>query len=97
MDKKRAVLYARCSTGRQAEKDLSIPAQLKALRRYAEQHNYIVVAEKVDAGKSGRKLEGRDALAEILELAGTETKELRCNSGLEVLTLHEKTGLLSNS
>jgi len=74
MDKKRAVLYARCSTGRQAEKDLSIPAQLKALRRYAEQHNYIVVAEKVDAGKSGRKLEGRDALAEILELAAQKPR-----------------------
>ncbi|MGE0903767.1 MULTISPECIES: recombinase family protein [Dehalococcoides] len=31
----KAAIYARVSSERQAEKDLSIPAQIKALRKYA--------------------------------------------------------------
>ena len=31
----RVAIYARVSSERQAEKDLSIPAQIKALKRYA--------------------------------------------------------------
>ena len=33
----RVAIYARVSSERQAEKDLSIPAQLKALKRYRVQ------------------------------------------------------------
>ena len=44
----RVVLYARVSSERQAEKDLSIPAQLKALRDYASTKNWRVVKEFVD-------------------------------------------------
>ena len=50
----RVVLYARVSSERQAEKDLSIPAQLKALRDYASTKNWRVVKEFVDAAESAR-------------------------------------------
>ena len=35
----RAALYARVSTFQQTDKD-SIPAQVDALKKYAEEHNY---------------------------------------------------------
>ena len=44
----RVVCYARVSSERQAEKDLSIPAQLKALRRYALDRNWELVGEYID-------------------------------------------------
>jgi DNA invertase Pin-like site-specific DNA recombinase len=50
----RAVLYARVSSERQAERDLSIPAQLKALRAYAATKNWSIVKEFVDAAESAR-------------------------------------------
>lgn len=38
------VLYLRVSDPRQAERDLSLPAQLAALKKYAADHGYLVVA-----------------------------------------------------
>ena len=49
---KRAAVYARVSTSRQAEHDLSIPDQLAQARRYAEQHGFEVVQEFVEPGAS---------------------------------------------
>lgn len=46
-------LYARVSSDRQ-DVDLSISAQLKALREYAEKNGYRVVREFVDEAESGR-------------------------------------------
>jgi site-specific DNA recombinase len=46
------VLYGRVSTAEQAEKDLSIPAQLDALRRYCLQHGYVIANEYVEPGFS---------------------------------------------
>ena len=48
-----AALYARVSSDRQ-DVDLSIAAQLRALRDYAEKHDYIVAREYVDEAESGR-------------------------------------------
>ena len=48
----RVVLYARVSSEKQAEKDLSIPAQLKALRKYALQRNWEIVTEYIDGPNS---------------------------------------------
>ena len=48
-----AALYARVSSDRQ-DVDLSISAQLKALRDYAGQHGYRIVKEYVDEAESGR-------------------------------------------
>src|SRR5580698_6590948 len=46
------VLYVRVSTSEQAEKDLSIPAQLDALRRYCSARGYTVAKEYVEPGVS---------------------------------------------
>ncbi len=46
-------LYARVSSDRQ-DVDLSVAAQLRALRDYAEKNNYLVVREYVDEAESGR-------------------------------------------
>ena len=48
-----AALYARVSSDRQ-DVDLSIAAQLRALRDYAEKNDYLVVREYVDEAESGR-------------------------------------------
>ena len=46
-------LYARVSSDRQ-DVDLSVAAQLRALRDYAAKNDYIVVREFVDEAESGR-------------------------------------------
>jgi site-specific DNA recombinase len=49
----RCVLYARVSSDRQ-EVDLSISAQVRALREYAAKYGHEVVAEYIDEAESGR-------------------------------------------
>ena len=46
-------LYARVSSDRQ-DVDLSVSAQLRALRDYAEKNDYLVAREYVDEAESGR-------------------------------------------
>jgi DNA invertase Pin-like site-specific DNA recombinase len=48
------LIYARVSTDKQADKELSIPAQLQAMRQYAAQRGWQVLEEFIDAGVSGR-------------------------------------------
>ncbi len=48
-----AALYARVSSDRQ-DVDLSVTAQLRALRDYAEKNGYVVAREYVDEAESGR-------------------------------------------
>ncbi len=48
-----AALYARVSSDRQ-DVDLSVAAQLRALRDYAEKNNYVVTREYIDEAESGR-------------------------------------------
>ena len=48
-----AALYARVSSDRQ-DVDLSVAAQLRALRGYAEKNGYVVVREYIDEAESGR-------------------------------------------
>jgi site-specific DNA recombinase len=45
-------LYARVSTTRQADNDLSIPDQLRQLREWAKSNGHIVVAEFIEPGAS---------------------------------------------
>ena len=49
-------LYARVSSDRQ-DVDLSISAQLKALRDYASRNGFIVVKEYIDEAESGRSID----------------------------------------
>ena len=57
MDERRdytpAALYARVSSDRQ-DVDLSVAAQLRALRDYAEKNGYLVAREFIDEAESGR-------------------------------------------
>ena len=50
---RRAALYMRVSTGRQAEHELSIPDQRTQLRTWCRVNGYAVAAEFVEAGASG--------------------------------------------
>lgn len=45
-------LYARVSTTRQAENDLSIPDQLRQLHEWAKVNGHLVVQEYVEPGAS---------------------------------------------
>ena len=51
---KNALAYARVSTKEQAEKGLSIPAQLKAIREYARSHDLCILQEYTDLGESAK-------------------------------------------
>lgn len=49
---KRAILYARVSTGKQAQADLSIPDQLRQMRLWCERNDYEIVREYIEPGAS---------------------------------------------
>src|SRR5580693_3339351 len=51
---KRVAVYARVSTARQADNDISIPDQLAQARRFCEGRGWIVTREFIDAGASAR-------------------------------------------
>jgi len=68
----RAVIYARVSSERQ-DVDLSISAQLRALREYATKNGYIVVREFVDEAESG-KTSDRPEFREMIALARRSEK-----------------------
>jgi site-specific DNA recombinase len=64
---KRVAIYARVSSERQ-DTDLSISAQLKALREYASRCGYLVVREFVDEAESGRSAD-RPAFREMISMS----------------------------
>ncbi len=70
----KAVLYARVSSEKQAEKDLSIPAQLKALRKHAESKGYDVVRDYVDEAESARTAH-RPAFQEMIAASKNRIKQ----------------------
>jgi DNA invertase Pin-like site-specific DNA recombinase len=57
------ILYARVSTDKQS--DLSIPAQLDAMRAYAHQHHWAVAEEFIEPGASAKTAD-RPALQQLL-------------------------------
>ena len=69
----RVAIYARVSSERQAEKELSIPAQLRALRRFAFHREWDLVAEYVDEAESARSA-NRPAFREMISAAKGKTK-----------------------
>ena len=70
---KRAAIYARVSSERQAEKDLSIPAQIKALKKFALERNWDIVVEYVDQAESARTA-NRPAFREMIATAKKNEK-----------------------
>lgn len=69
----RVVLYARVSSERQVEKDLSIAGQLKALRKYALDRDWEVYKEFVDEAESARSA-NRPAFQEMISRARQRQK-----------------------
>ena len=65
----KVAIYARVSSDSQ-DVDLSISAQLRALRDYAAKHDYEIVREFVDEAESGRTVD-RPAFKEMIALART--------------------------
>ncbi len=51
---KQAIAYLRVSTDRQAEKDLSLPSQLAAIRKFAADQGFEIARVFEDAGESAR-------------------------------------------
>ena len=85
-DRTPAALYARVSSDRQ-DVDLSVSAQLRALRDYADKNDYEVVREYVDEAESGRVL-NRPGVPEDAGRGQEDRGALRGDIGLEVLPLH---------
>ena len=83
-------LYARVSSDRQ-DVDLSIAAQLRALRDYAEKHGYLVAREYVDEAESGR-IADRPQFTKMLDEASQAGGPLQGNPRLEVLAIHPQAG-----
>ena len=69
----RVAIYARVSSERQAEKELSIPAQLNALKRYAAGREWDVVAQYVDEAESARSA-NRPAFKDMITAAKSRVK-----------------------
>src|SRR5882672_7489102 len=67
-----AVMYARVSSKEQEKEGFSIPAQLKVLRGYAEEHGFIVLQEYVDVETAKRV--GRTGFSAMVEFFKKQTK-----------------------
>ena len=67
---KRAALYLRVSTGRQAAGDVSIPSQRDLTRRYCESHGWAVVEEFIEPGASATD-DRRPVFQRMLEAAAS--------------------------
>ena len=63
-----AALYARVSSDRQ-DVDLSVAAQLRALRDYADKNGYVIAREYIDEAESGR-IADRPQFRRMLDEAG---------------------------
>ena len=70
-----AALYARVSSDRQ-DVDLSVAAQLRALRDYARENGYVVAREYVDEAESGR-VDDRPRFQEMIETASMANAPFR--------------------
>ena len=69
------LIYGRVSTSRQAERELSIPAQVKACQKYGMDHNWSLLPDGIyeEKGESARTTD-RPQLQKMLHRAKTDTK-----------------------
>lgn len=70
----KAVAYVRVSSKEQAEKELSIPAQLEAIHNYCKQKGWTLVHEYIDAGKSA-KTDERPEFQQMISAAKKANRE----------------------
>ncbi len=66
-----AALYARVSSDSRAEKDLSMPSQLDAMRKYARERNWDIHHEYIEKAASARSAD-RPAFREMITTAKQE-------------------------
>src|SRR5688572_23123393 len=69
---RKAFAWARVSTGQQEERGLSIPEQLREIRRYAETHGIEIVAEFREATSAYRHQARRHEFHRMIERARTD-------------------------
>lgn len=69
------LIYGRVSTSRQAERELSIPAQVKACQKYGMDHHWNLASDGIyeEKGESARTVE-RPQLQKMLHRAKTDAK-----------------------
>ena len=85
-----AALYARVSSDRQ-DVDLSVAAQLRALRDHAQRNGYLVAREYVDEAESGR-IADRPQFQRMLDEASKPEAPFKEIPRLEVLEVHPQAG-----
>ena len=83
-----AALYARVSSDRQ-DVDLSVSAQLRALRDYAKSNGYSVAREYIDEAESGRVAD-RPQFREMIEEGSQPKASVPGHLGLEILEVHQE-------
>ena len=83
------IVYARVSTDKQADKDLSIPAQLQAMRDYASQQGWRVIEEFIEPGASATTAD-RPALQRLLARVQVEGPKI------DVVVVHKLDRLARN-
>ena len=85
-----AALYARVSSDRQ-DVDLSVAAQLRALKEYAKANGYSVAREYVDEAESGRVAD-RPQFRKMIEEGSKAEGPFPGDSCLEILEIHPQAG-----
>ncbi len=63
----RVAIYVRVSTVEQAQEGYSIPAQIALLKKYAQTYGYVITKIYQDAGISGKNIQDRPGLLQMLE------------------------------
>jgi site-specific DNA recombinase len=82
------LLYARVSTDKQAQKDLSIPAQIQAMKEYANKNGWKVISHFIDEGESA-KTANRPELKKLIQYC----KE---NKNVDIVIVHKIDRLARN-
>ena len=72
LERKVVAIYARVSTGRQAEEGVSLDSQLSAARRYAEKEGHLVGREFIESKSA--KADNRPVLQEMMREATSPAK-----------------------
>lgn len=78
----KVAIYARVSSDRQAEKELSIPAQVKAIQQYCQERGYIIVNEYIEKGRSA-KTDDREEFQKMIAVAK------RSNRPFDAILVHK--------
>lgn len=74
---KNAAVYIRVSTDEQAREGYSLEAQLKAIKKYAQNNDILIDSKYIfsDEGISGRKAEKRPAFMEMIKQSKSKSKK----------------------